>query len=233
MTRPDAGDSRLVAIDWMRGFVMVLMAVDHGSAVMNAGRLAHDSVWDLSAMGARPSYADAAAEFGHTVASKGIGLVYGGCCVGLMKIAANAALAAGGEVIGVIPEALVDLEIAHRGLTELKIVGSMHERKATMAELSDGFAALPGGLGTLEETFEVLTWSQLGYHGKPCGMLDVGGYFRELFAMLDRAVAEKFISPAHRSLVIADADAASLLGRMEAYRPVAAGKWTDAGGNFL
>jgi uncharacterized protein (TIGR00730 family) len=109
----------------------------------------------------------------------------------------------------------------------------MHERKAMMNDLSDGFIALPGGFGTPDEFFEVLTWSQLGYHGKPCGMLDVGGYFRELFAMLDRAVAEKFISPAHRSLVIADGDAASLLGRMEAYRPVAAGKWADASGNFL
>jgi len=183
--------------------------------------------------GASPVYAEAARDLARLLAARKLGLVYGGGNVGLMGILADAMLEAGGEVIGVIPQSLVAREVAHHGVTELRIVQTMHERKAMMNDLSDGFIALPGGFGTLDEFFEVLTWSQLGYHGKPCGMLDVGGYFRELFAMLDRAVAEKFLSPAHRSLVIADADAASLLGRMEAYRPVAAGKWTDAGGNFL
>jgi uncharacterized protein (TIGR00730 family) len=178
-----------------------------------------------SAMGARPSYADAAAEFGHTVASRGIGLVYGGCCVGLMKIAANAALAAGGEVIGVIPEALVDLEIAHRGLTELKIVGSMHERKATMAELSDGFAALPGGLGTLEETFEVLTWSQLGFHKKPCGLLNIDGYYDQLLAFLDHCVEQGLLRAPNRKKILAEANTEALLERFASYEPAESEKW--------
>lgn len=178
-----------------------------------------------SAMGTRASYAEAAAEFGRTVASKGIGLVYGGCCVGLMKIAANAALAAGGEVIGVIPEALVELEIAHRGLTELKIVGSMHERKATMAELSDGFAALPGGLGTLEETFEVLTWSQLGFHKKPCGLLNIDGYYDQLLGFLDHCVAEGLLRAPNREKILSETNTEALLERFAAYEPAESEKW--------
>lgn len=178
-----------------------------------------------SAMGARASYAGAAAEFGRTVAERGIGLVYGGCSIGLMATAANAALAAGGEVIGVIPAALVDLEIAHRGLTELKIVGSMHERKATMAELSDGFAALPGGLGTLEETFEVLTWSQLGFHKKPCGLLNIDGYYDRLLGFLDHCVEQGLLRAQNREKILAEANTVALLERFAAYEPAESEKW--------
>ena len=125
--------------------------------------------------------------------AEGIGVVYGGGQVGLMGVLADAALAEGGEVIGVIPQALVDREIAHRGLTDLRVVGSMHERKALMAELSDAFVALPGGLGTLEELFEVYTWAQLGLHRKPCGLLDVEGYYAGIAAFLEHAVEERFV----------------------------------------
>ncbi|HEY7645450.1 MAG TPA: TIGR00730 family Rossman fold protein, partial [Hyphomicrobiales bacterium] len=134
-------------------------------------------------------------------------------------------LAAGGEVIGVIPEALVDLEIAHRGLTELKIVGSMHERKATMAELSDGFAALPGGLGTLEETFEVLTWSQLGFHKKPCGLLNIDGYYDQLLAFLDRCVEEGLLRAPNREKILAEANTEALLERFASYESAESEKW--------
>lgn len=166
------------------------------------------------------------------MASRRIGLVYGGGNVGLMGILADAMLEAGGEVIGVIPASLVAREVAHQGLTELRMVQTMHERKALMNELSDGFVALPGGFGTLDEFFEILTWSQLGIHGKPCGLLNVAGYYDNLLVMLDRAVAEKFLGPAHRELVITDTDAGRLLRRLAAFVPVTAGKWANASGNF-
>jgi uncharacterized protein (TIGR00730 family) len=155
-----------------------------------------------SSRGAGDDFASAAAAMGRALAERNLGLVYGGGCVGLMGILADAALARRGEVIGVIPEALVARELAHRGVTELRIVRSMHERKALMAELSDAFVALPGGLGTCEEFFEVLTWAQLGLHGKPCGLLNVGGYFGPLLAMLDHAVASGFLEPAQRAMVL-------------------------------
>jgi uncharacterized protein (TIGR00730 family) len=183
--------------------------------------------------GARPEYGVAAKELARLLAAQDIGLVYGGGNVGLMGTLADAMLQAGGEVIGVIPQSLVAREVAHRGITELRVVQTMHERKALMNDLSDAFIAMPGGFGTLDEFFEVLTWSQLGYHGKPCGLLDVAGYFRELLAMIDRAVAEKFLAPAHRALVMADEDAERLLRRLGGFTPVTAGKWADAGGNFL
>jgi uncharacterized protein (TIGR00730 family) len=183
--------------------------------------------------GVGEAYAEAARTVARLLAQRKLGLVYGGGNVGLMGILADAMLEAGGEVIGVIPHSLVAREVAHHGVTELRIVQTMHERKALMNELSDGFIAMPGGFGTLDEFFEVLTWSQLGFHGKPCGMLDVDGYFRELLAMLDRAVEQKFLSPAHRALVISEADPATLLARMAAFRPVTAGKWADASGEFL
>lgn len=145
------------------------------------------------------AYAEAAGAFGRLLAERGIRVVYGAGNVGLMGVLADAALAAGGQVIGVIPQRLVDRELAHTRLTELRIVTSMHERKALMAELSDAFVALPGGLGTYEELFEVLTWSQLGIHNKPCGCLNVRGYFTPLAAMLDHAVSEGFLRPEHRS----------------------------------
>src|SRR5437764_7096254 len=146
-----------------------------------------------------PVYAAAARGLGSALASRGLGLVYGGGNVGLMGALADAALAAGGEVIGVIPQMLVDRELAHRG-TDLRIVTSMHERKALMAELSDAFVALPGGLGTYEELCEVLTWAQLGIHHKPCGCLNVLDYFRPLESMLDHAVSEGFMRPEHRPI---------------------------------
>jgi uncharacterized protein (TIGR00730 family) len=178
-----------------------------------------------SSMGVRPSYAEAAAEFGRTLALRGIGLVYGGCSVGLMGIAADAALAAGGEVIGVIPEPLVELEIAHPGLAELRIVGSMHERKAQMAELSDGFAALPGGFGTMDEMFEILTWSQLGFHRKPCGFINIDGYYDGLLSFLDRCVAEGLLRRENRQTILTAANTEALLGAFESYEPAEAKKW--------
>ncbi len=166
------------------------------------------------------------------MAGRQIGLVYGGGNVGLMGVLADAMLAVGGEVIGVIPASLVAREVAHHGVTELRVVQTMHERKALMNELSDGFVALPGGFGTLDEFFEILTWSQLGIHGKPCGLLNVAGYYNDLLLMLDRAVAENFLRPAHRELVITDTDVGQLLQRLAAFVPVTAGKWSGASGNF-
>lgn len=168
-----------------------------------------------SASGSRPGYAGAARELGTRLAHRGIGLVYGGAAVGLMGTVADAALAAGGEVIGVIPGALVDREIAHPGLSELHVVGSMHERKALMAELSGAFVALPGGLGTLEELFEVCTWRQLGLHAKPIALLDVEGYWAGLLAFLAHTEAEGFLRPGSLGgSLLHDTDAAALLDRL-------------------
>lgn len=177
--------------------------------------------------GERPLYLAAAHAVGRTLAERGIGVVYGGGSVGLMGAVADAALAAGGEVIGVIPRALELRELAHRRLTELVVVGSMHERKARMAELSDAFVALPGGMGTLEELSEVLTWGQLGLHERPCGLLDVGGYYRPLIAFFDAAVEEGFLRPEHRGMVHVEGDVARLLERFEAYRAPRLEKWID------
>jgi uncharacterized protein (TIGR00730 family) len=164
---------------------------------------------------------------GKALARRGIGLVTGGGCVGLMGVVADAALADGGEVIGVIPEALVAWEVAHQGLTELRVVDSRHERKAAMADLSDAFAALPGGFGTLEEFCEVLTWSQLGLHAKPCGLVNVAGYYDPLLGMLDHAVAERFLRPEHRALVLAAPQPEPLLDQLAAFRPPLLEKWID------
>jgi uncharacterized protein (TIGR00730 family) len=169
--------------------------------------------------GKDPRYAAAAAVVGERLATSGIQLVYGGGHLGLMGAVADAALAAGGRVVGVIPRGLVDRELAHRGLSELRIVDSLHERKALMAELSDGFVALPGGLGTLEELAEVLSWAQLDLHGKPIGLLDVGGYFRDLEAFLDHAMAEGFVAERHRRLLLVDDDIDRLLAAFVAWRP--------------
>ena len=178
--------------------------------------------------GASPAYAEAAARLGRTVAERGMTLVYGGGRVGLMGVVADAALAAGGKVTGVIPEALATLELAHDGLTELQVVGSMHERKARMSELSDGFLALPGGIGTLEEWFEVWTWSQLGFHAKPCGLLNVAGYYDHLLAFLGHVTAERFLSEPHRSMAIVGDDPELLLDRLATWRPSRARKWIGA-----
>lgn len=168
-----------------------------------------------SSHGVRPAYTEAARRMGRLLAERGITLVYGGGNVGLMGELADAALAAGGEVIGVIPRALADREVAHLGLTDLRIVQSMHERKAMMAELADAFVAMPGGMGTYEEFFEVVTWSQLGLHKKACGLLDVDAFYTPLIAFIDRAVSEGFIRASHRGIVVADSDPAELLGKLE------------------
>lgn len=177
--------------------------------------------------GASPIYAEAARTLGATLAGRGLGLVYGGGKVGLMGAVADGALAAGGEAIGVIPHALVAREVSHQGLTDLRVVDSMHERKALMAELADGFIVLPGGIGTLEEFFEVWTWAQLGLHAKPIGLLDVAGYYKQLQGFIDHAVAERFLHPDHRSTVLIDEEAGRLLDRMKGYVPPNVPKWID------
>jgi uncharacterized protein (TIGR00730 family) len=191
-------------------------------------RLAAVCVFSGSNPGARPAYLEAATDLGTRLATGGQRLVYGGARVGLMGAVADAALAAGGEVVGVIPQHLVDREVAHDGLTELHVTASMHERKALMADLADGFVALPGGLGTLEELAEVLTWSQLGLQSKPCGLLDVADFFAPLLAFLDHTVTERFVAPQHRALVLSAPDAASLLDLLAGWEPTPAGeKWLD------
>src|SRR5205814_7524866 len=172
-----------------------------------------------SAFGSRPAYRDAAKRFGSALATRGLGLVYGGGSVGLMGVLADAVLAEGGEVIGVIPGPLASRELAHTGLTELRVVGSMHERKATMAELSDGFIAMPGGLGTLEETLEILTWAQLGIHRKPVGVLNVEGYYDALLQLLSHAVREGFVRRDYFGLLLFADTAAELLDRFAAWQP--------------
>ena len=181
--------------------------------------------------GIREEYRIAAQTLASALARRGLGLVYGGGNVGLMGMLADSMLQAGGEVIGVIPHSLVAKEVAHHGVTELRVVDTMHQRKALMNELSDAFIALPGGFGTLDEFFEILTWSQLGIHSKPSGLLNVSGYYDSLLAMLDHAVNERLLRPAHRELVIADTDANALLQRLVSFAPVQAGKWADATGN--
>lgn len=178
-----------------------------------------------SQVGKRPRYAEAANALGTLLAQRGIGLVYGGGKVGLMGVVADAVLAEGGEVIGVIPRRLMTRELAHSGVTELRVVDSMHERKAMMGELADAFMALPGGYGTLEEFFEVVTWMQLGIHRKPCGLLNVGGYYDMLLALLDHAAGESFIRPQHRGLVLVDSDPAMLLQQLHNYRAPQVEQW--------
>ena len=178
-----------------------------------------------SSMGNRPAYKLAAQAMGETLARQGLGLVYGGGNVGLMGIVADATLAADGEVIGVIPEFLNAKEIAHTGLTKLHVVGSMHERKALMAELSDAFVALPGGYGTLEEFCEILTWSQLGLHQKPQGLLNVESYYEPLLRLFDQAVTEQFLKPELRSLVLEASNPEDLLDLMANYQPPRVEKW--------
>lgn len=176
-----------------------------------------------------PAYIHAAQALGHMLARANIGLVYGGASIGLMGAVANAALAAGGEVIGVIPGALAEKEIAHRGLTDLRVVTSMHERKALMAELSDGFVALPGGIGTLEELFEVWTWAQLGHHAKPCAVLNVNGFYDDLITFLDGVADRRFMKSAHRAMLIVAREPVELVGRLQAYEPPAVTKWIKPG----
>jgi hypothetical protein len=183
-----------------------------------------------SSLGARPDYADAARVLGSELAARGIGLVYGGAHVGLMGAVADACRQAGGEVVGVIPGSLVEAEVAHTDLDDLRIVSTMHERKALMADLSDGFVALPGGFGTLEEFCEVLTWSQLGLHSpaKPCGLVDVAGFFGPLIALFDSAVDQGFLRPENRRLVLAAADPSTMLDALAGWQaPPPIRKWVD------
>jgi uncharacterized protein (TIGR00730 family) len=178
--------------------------------------------------GSSPSYVEAARCMGKTLARRGLGMVYGGGRVGLMGAVADAALGEGGEVVGVIPEALLAREIAHADLTKLHVVGTMHERKKLMAELSDGFVALPGGYGTLEEFMEVLSWAQLRIHEKPCALLDVNGFWEPLSTLFDEAVAEGFVPPNHRSFVLQEQDPHALLDLMERYTPPETRKWVGS-----
>lgn len=172
-----------------------------------------------SSPGARPDYTQAARHLGHVLAAKKIGLVYGGGSVGVMGEIANAVLERGGEVTGVVPRGLVEKEVAFTELSDLRVVASMHERKALMVELSDGFIALPGGLGTIEELFEALTWAQLGIHQKPCGILNVCGYYDRLIGFLDHVVGQHFVESAHRSMLLVNESPEALLKDFEAYRP--------------
>ena len=181
-----------------------------------------------SSPGVDPIHAESAQQAGTAIAKAGLGLVYGGASVGLMGIVADAALVAGGEVIGVLPAALRDRELAHHGLTALHITGSMHERKAMMADLADGFVALPGGIGTLEELFEVWTWTQLGDHGKPVALLNVAGFYRPLLAFLDSVVAAGFMKATHRDMLIDEADVSRLLTRMRGRKAPPVAKWIGA-----
>ena len=184
-------------------------------------------VFSGSSPGAHPDYVRAAEELGRALAAQGVGLVYGGASVGLMGAVADAVLDAGGEAIGVIPQPLVDREIAHPGLADLRVVSSMHERKALMAELADGFAALPGGMGTLEELCEVYTWTQLGLHSKPLGLLDVRDYYAQLIAFLDHTVEERFMTPEHREMLVVEVRAEALLEAFRRWRAPLRSKWID------
>jgi uncharacterized protein (TIGR00730 family) len=184
-------------------------------------------VFSGSSPGAHPDYVRAAQELAGALADNDVGLVYGGASVGLMGTLADAMLDAGGAVVGVIPQALVDREIAHPDVADLRVVGSMHERKALMADLADGFVALPGGMGTLEELFEVYTWTQLGLHSKPLGLLDVRGYYGQLVAFLDHAVAERFLTVEHREMLVVERRAEAMLEAFRRWRPPSRPKWID------
>jgi uncharacterized protein (TIGR00730 family) len=182
-----------------------------------------------SSTGVRAEYAQAAAETGRLIAARGLGLIYGGGHVGLMGVAADAVLNAGGQVFGVITQALKDREVAHTGLTELHVARTMHERKAQMAGLSDAFLVLPGGIGTMEEFFEVWTWGQLGEHAKPVGLVNIAGYFDRLIGFIDSSVAEGFLKPRHRQMLIVGDSPAAVLDAFASYEPPAVGKWIGPG----
>ncbi len=178
--------------------------------------------------GARPEYAQATTELARLLTSEGIGVVYGGGGVGLMGVLADAVLAEGGEIIGVIPRALLDREIAHRDVADMRVVTSMHERKALMAELADAFIALPGGLGTMEELFEVYTWAQLGLHQKPCALLNVEGYYEGVADFLSHAVEERFLREEHREMLMVESQPGPLIERLRGFEPDSTlPKWID------
>ena len=181
-----------------------------------------------SSPGRLDAYADGARELAKALVDRGLGLVYGGASIGLMGLVADAVLQLGGKAVGVIPQALARKEVVHPNLSELHITQSMHERKTLMAELSDGFIAMPGGIGTLEEIFEIWTWAQLGIHAKPCGLLNVAGYFDALTTFLDHATTEQFLKPQHRSVLIVEPQANALLDRFARYQPPGVQKWLEA-----
>ena len=187
----------------------------------------HLCVYCGSNTGSKPIYLEQAIALGTRLAADGIGLVYGGGNIGLMGAVADAVMQAGGEVTGVIPKQLMEWEVGHRGVTNLEVVGSMHERKSRMFELADGFVALPGGFGTLEEIIELLTWRQLGIGNKPCAFLDVAGYWSPIAAMMDRMVGDRFLHPDQRQDLWIGDDIDTMLGWMRAYEPVQASKWLD------
>ncbi len=180
--------------------------------------------------GSRPEYNQAARELARVMVNKNIGLVYGGASIGVMGEIADAFLKEGGEVIGVIPKELLVREAAHTGITELRKVNTMHDRKAMMAELSDGFIALPGGLGTIEEFFEIWTWAQLGMHQKPCGLLNAGQYYDKLIEFIDHAVSERFIKEVYRSMVFVEDQPHILLQKFESYEAPEVARWIDQKG---
>jgi uncharacterized protein (TIGR00730 family) len=177
--------------------------------------------------GSQPAYTEAAKNLARALVNRNIEVVYGGASVGTMGVLANTVLAEGGHVIGIIPQAVLGREVVHRGLSDLRVVTSMHERKALMAELADGFIALPGGLGTLDEVFEILTWGQLGLHQKPCGLLNIRDYYRGLIDFLDHAVSEQFITDVHRAMLLVEEEPEPLLDHFERYQAPAVAKWVD------
>lgn len=185
----------------------------------------HICVYCGSRPGRQPVYVDAADALARALVAQDLGLVYGGAGIGLMGRVADQVLALGGRVVGVIPDALARKEVAHQGLTELHVTRSMHERKTLMAELADGFIALPGGIGTFEEIFEIWTWAQLGIHAKPCGLLNVAGYYDALLTFLEHATQEQFLNPLHRSLLMVEPEPQALLERFASYHAAAMPKW--------
>ncbi|NOT84094.1 MAG: TIGR00730 family Rossman fold protein [Methylococcaceae bacterium] len=180
-----------------------------------------------SNMGKNPKSRAAAEQLGAELAKRNLTLVYGGANIGIMSVIANAVMANGGKVIGVMPQVLVEKEVLHKHLTELKIVDSMHQRKALMAELADGFIALPGGLGTLEELFEILTWAQLGLHQKPCALLNINGYYDALITFLNHAVTEQFVSPKHRALLLIDDNPSAIIDKLLEYKAPGLDRWIN------
>ena len=203
---------------------------DHACEATTLREVKRVLVFCGSSPGSRPEYSQTAAELGRLCASRGVEVVYGGAHVGLMGALADATLAGGGKVIGVIPNRLVEAEIAHAGLTELHIVDTMHERKALMAELSDAVIALPGGTGTLDELFEMFTWSQLGLHRMPIGLLDVADYWQPLLRFLEHSVNERFLRAEHFETMLIDRDPGFLLDRLASHQPLALNKWMDRRG---
>ena len=200
---------------------------DHNEFALSGSAMNSICVFSGSSPGLRPQYREAAIQLGNELVKRRLHLVYGGANLGLMAVVANTVLENGGQVTGVIPKALVEKEVAHNGLTEIQIVNSMHERKALMSDLADGFLALPGGMGTLEELCEILTWAQLGLHSKPCGLLDICDYFRDLKQFFEHMIKERFVRQEYAGLLLSANDPGQLLDIFRKYRPVDLPKWID------